>query len=278
MTEKTRYLIIGWSRSGTTITHLAIKGHPNAAALNDEMKIEPFFTKGISSFTHGNDYPEEKQKGYSALFDALTLIRSTDQTTAHGVKIACNSHKIARHLVRVLQENMKDLKVIIIVRKDLVAQIGSALSGKKSGIMHSWYKGYERRKVKQLRISKWRLTSFALNVRKMYDVLRELKKTHDLLEIQYEDLLENPGRFYSTLFNFLNLPAMEPIWIESKKVLPSPENYIKNYHELKKRQAEIENGDLPEYVIYFSRLMGYLYWILRTIMPKRHRKKPFQKQ
>lgn len=273
MTQKTRYLIIGWSRSGTTITHLAIKGHPNVAALNDELKVDPFFTKGISAFTHGNDYHEEKQRGYSSLFNALTLIMSNEQTLAHGVKIACNSHKMARRLVRVLQENLQDLKVIIIVRKDLVAQLGSAMSGKKSGIMHSWYKEFEQRKIKQLTIKKWRFTSFVINVFKMYDVLRELKKTHEVLEIHYEDLLKNPNRFYSSLFGFLNLPVMEPVWIESKKVMPAPETYIKNYQSLKKRLADIEADALPARAIFYAKSMGYFHWLFRSIMPKKRQKK-----
>lgn len=277
MSQRTRYLIVGYSRSGTTITHLAIKGHPNAAALNDEMTIAPFFTKGISTFTHGNDYPEEKQKGYSALFDALTLLGATDQTTAHGVKIACNSNKMARHLVGVLQNHLKDIKVLIIYRKDLVALLGSAQSGKKSGIMHSWYKGFDKRQVKPFSIAKWRMTAFAFNVFRMYRVLEELKETHDTLEVRYEDLLTDPDRFYRRVFDFLHLPAMTPTWIESKKVMPAPETYITNYDELKKRATDVENDRVPFVVMFCSRALGHLAWRLRSLLPKK-RRKPVLKQ
>ncbi len=273
MIRKIRYIIIGYSRSGTTVTHLAIKGHPAAVALNDELLVDPFFTKGISIFTHGNDYLEEKKEGYSALFDALTLIRANEQTLAHGAKTACNSHRKSCHLVRVLQNHLKDLKVIIIIRKDLVAQLGSALHGKKTGIMHSWYKGFDTREISQIKISMWQLTSYVINVHKMYAVLRELNNSHDVLEINYEDLLEDSSRFYARLFGFLDLPVTEPIWLESKKVMPPPEKYIKNYDRLKKRLADIENGALPVYKILYSRIMAHLFWIIRSKIPVKGRKK-----
>lgn len=269
MAKKKRYIIIGCARSGTTITHLAIMGHPFVAAINDEVKIEPFFTKGISAFTFGNDQKEEKQKGYSALFNAITLIKSNDKTVAHGFKTVCNSYTAAKHFVRVLQNNLKDIKIIFLVRRDLVAQLGSALHAKKTGIMHSWYNGFENRKIKKLKINKWRFTSYAINIYKIYDVLKELEKTHDVLKINYEDLIANSSLFCNRLFNFLNLKTLEPKWIESKKVMPSPETYIKNYNKLTKILAKIESGTLSLRAIFYAKIIGHVYWILQSISPIR---------
>ena len=131
MNNTTRYLIIGACRSGTTVVHLAIMGHPNVSALNDEVKINPFFTKGISAFTYGNDLEKEKEKGYSVLFDALTKLTADQNTTTHGMKVATNSSYLAKSAIDVLDKYLDNVKIIVIRRRDLVAQFGSGISGKK---------------------------------------------------------------------------------------------------------------------------------------------------
>ena len=262
--DRTRYLVIGFSRSGTTIIYLAIKDHPNGAGLNDEMRVRPFFTKGISTFTHGNDLAEEKEKGFTELFDTITLLTANQDTLANGVKVACNSPRLATAVVNVLQNHLKDLKVVIIVRKDLVAQYGSAIQGTKTGIMHSWYKGFENMKVRKVRISKWRFIAYALNVFKMYDVLRELKNTHDVLELYYEDLIRDSNNFYENIYPFLNLPVIKPTWLKSKKVLPPPQDYILNYAAMKSLLLDLENGNVPARTVFISRCINHLIWRIRT--------------
>jgi len=59
-----RYLIVGCGRSGSTLIHLLLKGHPNIVALNDELKVSPFFTKGISTFTFGSDLVRGKTSAF----------------------------------------------------------------------------------------------------------------------------------------------------------------------------------------------------------------------
>ena len=46
-----RYILVGPARSGTTVTHLALKGHPNVSAVRDEVRIDPLFTQGMGAFT-----------------------------------------------------------------------------------------------------------------------------------------------------------------------------------------------------------------------------------
>ena len=265
--KKTRYLLIGYSRSGTTVVHLALKGHPNVCALNDELRPEPFFTKGISTFTHGADFEDEKEKGFSAIFDAITLIRANESTLANGAKTACNSHVSANVLVGVLQKYMRDLKVVIILRKDLVAQNGSGIIGKKTGIMHSWYKGFEGRKVDQIKINKWGFIGYVHDVHRMYGELSELKRTHDVLEVWYEDLLSEGNEFYYKIFRFLGLPEIEPTWLASKKVLPPPQDYIANYSQLNYELHRYENGSLPKHVLFFARALNHILWRIKRFYP-----------
>jgi len=267
--KKTRYFIIGYSRSGTTVTHLALMGHPNVCALNGELRPEPFFTKGISTFSHGKDPEDEKTKGYSAIFDAITLIRENEDTMAHGAKTACNSYQSAQDMVAAIQKYIGDLKIIIIIRNDIVAQFGSGIVGKKTGIMHSWYKGFEGRKVDKISINKWRFIPYAHNVNNMYAALSELKETNDVLEIYYEDLLADANSFYTKIFRFLGLPEVETTWLDSKKVLPPPEDYIKNYSALQIELSRIKSGKLPPYILFISKVISQLYWRLGQIIPRK---------
>jgi hypothetical protein len=264
---KTRYLVIGYSRSGTTVVHLALKGHPNVCALNDELKPEPFFTKGISTFTHGADFKDEKEKGFSAIFDAITRIRASEKTLANGAKTACNSPELAKAVVTVLQNYLRDLKVVVILRKDLVAQNGSGVIGKKTGIMHSWYKGFEGRKVGKIKINKWRFIAYVHNVHRMYNELSKLKHTHDVLEVRYEDILSGESEFFNKIFRFLGIPEIEPTWLSSKKVLPPPQDYIANYAALDNSLQRYENGTMPKHVLFTARAVNHFFWRVNRLNP-----------
>src|SRR5881392_2690686 len=82
----TRYIIIGNQRSGTSAVHNALKDHPECSALNDEIGIDPFFTRGFSVFTHGNESYWENQKGLMNLFNCFTSVQVNEQTKATGLK------------------------------------------------------------------------------------------------------------------------------------------------------------------------------------------------
>lgn len=257
---KTRYLVIGYSRSGTTVTQHLISGHPKASGFVGEIKPDPFFTKGIEVFTHGKA-PRDKEQEYPALFDAMTLINSNEETIANGGKTACNSSIKAQKIVSTLQKYLKDVKVIIIRRNDLAAQYGSGMHGQKTGIMHSFNKGYDNnRKIHMLKPNKLRFISHARSVYAMYDALDELKETHDVLEVNYEDIISDLKTFSNNVFEFLNLPVVDPVWLKDKKVMPPPEDYIKNYRELTEISKKIRNGELPSHIIFLSKLINHLSW------------------
>ena len=252
-----RYLIVGCGRSGSTLIHLLLKGHPNIAALNDELNVSPFFTKGISTFTFGSDLVKEKNLGFTVLFDAVTSISAEDHTTSHGAKCVCHSPTQAWAVVDTLQKHLKDLKIILTIRNDLVAQYGSLVQAKKSGIYHSWYRGFENRKINKLRINKWLFFTYAINCLDILKVLSELHKTHDVIECLYEDFLVNPASVRKQVFNFLDVPQVDVTWLNSKKVMPDPDKYIENYSEmtslLGQLRAEHARDDLSPMTIALSK-------------------------
>jgi hypothetical protein len=238
--DAVRYLIIGRARSGTTLLHLVLLGHPEVVGLNDELKPEPFFTRALSTFTFGNDLPEERAQGLRRLFDAITGVRATAATRALGAKTVCNSAPLATRLVGVLGERMPELRIIHVVRNDLAALYGSAQLGRRSGIMHSWYKNSESRRVEQIAIARAPFTTFALGSLRSTRAVRALAQRHAYLEVAYEDYLKDPSAVQQALFRFVGVEPMPASWLKSEKVLPPPGDYIQNYAQAANWTREIE--------------------------------------
>lgn len=276
-----RYFIIGHQRSGTTLIHLLLKDHPNVSALNDELRASPFFSEGLSCFTHGNDYPEEKNLGYVRLFDTITTLMASSNTMANGAKCVCNSKKVAQILVEVISKHFQGMKIIHVVRNDLVAQYGSMLSSGKSGIMHSWYKGYSDQKINRVNINKHLFIAYILGCLDTDSAIGTLKKTNPYYRCNYEEYLGNPDIAKSNLFNFLQIPDLSVDWLASKKVLPSPERYINQYQAhselMEKIKQQYTNSSLSMPTIFLAKLFSRVYYQfnkLRRIRAKRrHRQK-----
>jgi LPS sulfotransferase NodH len=227
--HKRRYLIVGIQRSGTTVLHLALKGHPNVAALNDELKVAPLFTQGIRTFTFGNDTEEEKRRGHAALFDALTSITEGPDTVATGAKCACGSPALARVLVDSLQKHFAHVRIILATRRNLVAQFGSLLAAERSGVWHSWNPEFAGRRPPEISMNRWAFTHYVHRCLDTHAVLQGLHETHSVLTCEYEDYLKDPAAIHSQLFDFVGVPQRDVTWLESMKLVPRPEEYISNY-------------------------------------------------
>jgi hypothetical protein len=134
---------------------------------------------------------------------------------------------------------MPELRIIHIVRSDLPALYGSAYQGRKSGIMHSWYKGHGDRAVDRLRIRRRPFTAFALASLRAAQAVRELSRSHAYLEIAYEDYLRDPAAVQNALFRFVDVPVVPAAWVRSAKVLPPASDYISNYEEATRWSHEL---------------------------------------
>ncbi len=231
MENISRYLIVGNARSGTTVTHLALMGHPNISALNNEINVNPFFSKGFASFTFGAETKNEKTLGYQILFDAITSVNLTKNSMARGMKVALSSVKDAEILVESIKHNFPDIKIIFVERLDYLAQFGSLKRAENSGQYHSWNK--QMKKVSDISINKKDFIDYVFRVKKINEIVEILKYSHEFMIFNYEeDILEGSLKNYTKLFNFLKIPIVDITWLNSSKVAPSPEIFIKNYNEL----------------------------------------------
>ena len=277
-----RYFVVGYQRSGTTLIHLLLKDHPNVSALNDELQVSPFFSKGISCFTHGNDYREEKELGYTRMFDTLTTLMADNKTLANGAKCVCNSKTSAQTLVDVISKYFKDMKIIHVIRNDLVAQYGSMIKSSRSGIMHSWYKGSLNQKADTININKLLFISYILGCLDTYSAISSLQKTNPYYLSIYEEFTENPDKIKSELFGFIGIPDLKPDWLFSKKILPDPESYINKYHEfyalMEKIKIQYENKTLPKTTIFLAKAFSKLYKQFNLTRTLRAKKRQRQKE
>ncbi len=239
-----KYIIIGPARSGTTVTHLILKGHPQIATLNDEVKIMELFGKGISAYTFGNDLDVEINKGYSAAFDMLAMLNVDSETKAAGIKCAVGTIEAANIFVERIKISLPEVKIILTARKDLLAQYGSLKRARKTRQFHSWVIS-NINPPGRITVDKGMYSHYFLANMKIIEILRGLKQTNDFLEISYEkDIL--PGLDYShKLYDFIGLDYIEPTWVDSKKVAPSPGDFIKNYDELKGDEKLISENKKP---------------------------------
>ena len=50
--SRKRFVIVGMARSGTTVTLQALQGHPDVRTAMDEIRVDPFFTRGIDDLAN----------------------------------------------------------------------------------------------------------------------------------------------------------------------------------------------------------------------------------
>lgn len=238
-----KYIIIGCGRSGTTVTHLALRGHPNVNALNDEVRIRALFNEGISCFTYGNNTEYENKHSLSYLFDALTSMSEKEEVKVRGIKCATYSPFDAGLFVEKVQNELSDVSIIYTRRNDFVAQYASKILAAKTGAHHSWQskRVYDHIKIK---ISSIKYVNYLLNCLEVEDQILRLKKTNPFLEFSFEEDIKT-GNFRK-LFQFLDLENMSPTWLNSKKVSPFPEDYITNYDKISVLTEKITYAFLNE--------------------------------
>jgi hypothetical protein len=238
-TNPTRYLVVGCPRSGTTAVHLALSGHPQVSALSDEMRVLPFFDKGLATFTVGHETEEERRVTQRALFDAITSIDAAVETHAIGLKICAQSPYEAGVLVNALRTNFPDAKVVLTDRSDLVAQYGSLQTARRTGVWHSWEPSAGKAEATSRRINRWMFVRYALECLDTMRVLRTLEQSHSVFVCKYEALLADAGQTYRSVFSFIGLADLEVTWSQARKVMPPPQRYIANYDELTGTLADL---------------------------------------
>lgn len=236
-----RYLIVGPTRSGTTALHLLLGGHPEISMFVGELSF-PRLAAGIGGLTmRGYTSEDEDRLGRAALFDAVTGAVRDSRTRVLGAKTTVNSQAAARQFVETVRDYLPGLKIIVMVRRDMVAHYYSRMQLKKTGVAHSWQKDDASRTRVPARIDKWLLANNAIATLDMYRALRSVADHNDYIEIEYESFAQDNERSYRELIDFLGLDYVKPEWHQAKKLHADPEASIRNYQALSSYVAALSD-------------------------------------
>ena len=115
----------------------------------------------------------------------------------------------------------------------------------------------------RITVDKGLYSHYLLSNIRIVDTLRSLNQTNSLLEISYEnDIL--PGLDYcKKLYEFLELDYMEPAWVNSKKVAPSPREFITNYDRMKLLEKKISESQRPLFSLRY-----FIYSFMKVVYDK----------
>ncbi len=238
-----QYLIIGIQRSGTTAIHKALMKHPHVSVLTDELRFSPLFDLGVRAFTFGNETDEERAASKQKIFQAITTLVEKSNVTHCGAKTCCTIlPSVARGIIQILRNDFPEMKIILVERKDIVAQYGSSVRARKSGIYHSWDKGADSAQPGELYLNPLRFIFYALDCLEINRKLSYLVETHDSYKVVYEQFCDDPAEELRKICKFLGLSDTQ-IAENSKKLMPSPDKYVSNYGTLKKIETWICQKD-----------------------------------
>lgn len=265
------YLIVGFQRSGTTMVHLLLAGHPAISVLGGELRRQ-FYEHGLALFTGGYLNKVETVRHHRALFDTITTIGATPATRYHGAKTVVNSPREARKVVATLCRSFPDMKVVLVRRNDWVAQYGSVVQRARTGVAHSWRRGkdgkpWQPRAAARISINPLLFRLYAMRVHETLQELERLHATHPVHVLDYEDYCRDPDAGYRAMLRFLELPYIEPSWVFSRKVSPPPQTYIRNYAELSALADSVRAGGKPSAPTLFA---AKVLWRMQRLSTRFH--------
>jgi LPS sulfotransferase NodH len=208
----------------------------------DEVQVAPLFTLGLSAFTSGNEDWRERKRGMRAAFDALAMGGAEACANTMGMKVAVESCDLAMDLVHSIRENFSDASIILVRRRDLVAQYASLCRARETGVWHSWQQAGEREVVLNLPVDAF--TRYAAEVGRVNAHLSLLRDSNPTIELVYE--VDIAASDWQRVFSFLDLAEVEPTWLKMNKVAPPVESYISNHDALRAALETLPQPGLEE--------------------------------
>jgi hypothetical protein len=237
MSDPVRFVIVGMQRSGTSVTQQCVAGHPEVSCPEDEVRVEPFFTRGLAVYTvRGRESFARRTAGHRRLFDAITRPARPGAERALGLKVAVASYAQALDLYIGLVEHFPDVRIVLVERRDLLAQHASLLLARESGRWHR-HGLREARSDARIRPDPEVFGRYAAEACRIHRLLGDLAGSHALLRIGYEADIE-PGFDPRALFDFLGLRPLEPTWLRMRKISPPLEDFVDGLDALRRIEAQ----------------------------------------
>ena len=258
-----RFLVVGMQRSGTTLVHQLIAGHPDVFTHSREASTRLFTDFGAHYFNtdaglfptdHGPLNPVDADALLRMYFDvAVSHGGQPPEGAVRGLKIAIGYAKAAERFVEIVRHHFTDLFIVLVKRTDPVAACASFAFASKTGRFQVFQGDDEP--FQRLKISREYLLRYIWNWSKINSSLDRLKELPNFLPISYEDDVLTQKLLSGTeVFEFLKVPQKQVNWISLKKSLASPKDTIQNFDEVAevadKALAGILQGESYEEIFY----------------------------
>lgn len=222
MGEPTRFVIVGMQRSGTTVTHDYLQGHPEVGTPAEEVHAA-FFAAGDASGSRFLD-----------VFDHVAGRQSEHR--AVGLKTALPS---AAHAVRIADRlrQLPAVRVVLVERADLVAQLGSLRRAQSVGTWHRDRQTHSDRSAMRIRIGADEFAHYVADVEQSLAPLRALDGGR-LLRLGYERDIAS-SQFGAELSAFLGITPRGAEVVRLAKIAPAAADYIEDHAALRRLQDEL---------------------------------------
>jgi hypothetical protein len=190
--------------------------------MEEEVAVQPFLTDGLATFTF--EGPDTQQPRVSALFDAMTSIQSVADPKARGMKLTTGTAELARSFVEGVQEYLPDVRIILVLRRDLVARFGSLVKARETGV----WDGMDDEPAPNLELDLYEFAEYVVESHEVRQNLRRLDKTHSVMELSYEEvILEGNLPTHEPLFEFVGVEPMQADWLWERKFPHPPSRTLK---------------------------------------------------
>ena len=253
-----RFLVIGMQRSGTTVVHQILSGHPDVLSNPREAAPRLFYDYGAHYFnTEGKLFPTDNRapltraelvRGYFDL--AVAQAARGGAGGVRGLKVAIGSGSEAERMTDAVLSDFRDLKIVVVERRDGLAACVSFYFAQQNQRFQV-FNGENLAPVR-FRLDPDYLVRYLVNWYKINRALRRLSAAEAVLRIGFEDDLAS-GRVLDgeKIFRFVGLRPVPVRWVSLRKALPAPEEMLLNFEECRRTTAETiaaleEGADLPE--------------------------------
>jgi hypothetical protein len=225
-----RFVVVGMQRSGTTLTLAQLTAHPQVAMFPEELHTA-LFSAAIVDRSPRGETRRSRTRSMRALFDDLAPPRAG--VRARGLKTAIATVEHAARFVGCLATHGAGIDLVVVRRRDLVAQLGSALRAQRLGVWHR--RAGEPPPVLQelVRIADAQLEEYVRKVVDCHRLLDHLAADRRTLQLDYEDDVVS-GLDWARLCKFLGVDETVPTRA-LHKVSPPPEDFIADYEQLRAR-------------------------------------------
>ncbi|MCR9247116.1 MAG: Stf0 family sulfotransferase [bacterium] len=231
------------------MTQSYLAGHPDVALASGEVPDTVFWT-AVDGVNGRGETRAGRTESLAAVFDDFAGREVA--SLAVGNKIALPGLAAARRIVGCLRTHGFGVRLVVVRRRDLVAQLGSLRRAQQTGVWHRAGGGAggpgagggdeaNASEHRVVTISDAELESYVRETVASHRLMASVVPAADLLELDYEDDVAT-GRLWPRVCDFLGLPVVEPEWVRMRKVSPPAGRYIVDYDRHAGRLAELERA------------------------------------